>query len=106
MEKKTDSPINQSSSENVAASDQIESKITTPLDEREAASASNDTDQEKTASCIRLSSCVTTDNRSGQTDSLAGTSSKMNLGCKYFHLLFLNEPVVLFWEQFMDSNLC
>lgn len=105
MEKTTDSPINQSS-ENVAASDQIESEITMPPDEREAASASNDTDQEKTASCIRLPSCFTTDDRSGQTESLADTSSKMNLECKYFHLLFLNIPIVLFWEHFMDSDPC
>ena len=35
MEKKTDGPINQSS-KNVAASDQIESEIATPPDEREA----------------------------------------------------------------------
>ena len=94
MEKRTDSPKNQSS-ENVAASDQIESKIATPPDEREAVSASNDTDQEKTARCMRLPSCVTTDDRSGQTESLADTSDKMNVECKYFHLIFLNKPVLL-----------
>jgi hypothetical protein len=105
MDKTTDSRINQSS-ENVAASDQIEAEIATPLDEREAASASNDTDQEKTASCIRLPSCFTTDDRSGQTESLAGTSSKMNVECKYFHLLFLNIPVLLFWGRFMDNDPC
>ena len=105
MEKKTDSPKNQSS-ENIAASDPIESEIATPPDEREAVSASNDTDQEKTASRIRLPSCFTTDDRSGQTESLAGTSSKMNVECKYFHLLFLNVPVLLFWEPFMDSDPC
>jgi hypothetical protein len=105
MEKTTDSPINQSS-ENVAASDQIESEIAMPPDEREAASASNDTDQEKRESCIRLPSCFTTDDRSGQTESLADTSSKMNLECKYFHLLFLNKPVFLFLEHFMDSDPC
>ena len=96
MEKTTDSPKNQSS-EDVAASDQIESEIATPPDERGAASASNDTDQEKTASCFRLPSCFTTDDRSGQSESLAGTSSKMNFECKYFHLLFLNKPALLFW---------
>ena len=106
MEKSTDSPNNQSSSENVAASDQIESEITTPPDEREAASASNDTDQEKTASCMRLPSCFTTDDRSGQTASLADTSGKMNVECKYFHLIFLNEPVLLFWGHFIDSDPC
>ena len=105
MEKKTDSPINQSS-ENVTASDQIESQIATPPDEREAASTSNDTDQEKTASCIRSPSCFTTDDRSGQTESLADTSGKMNVECKYFYLLFLNKPVFLFLEHFMDSDLC
>ena len=87
MEKKTDGPFHQSS-ENVAASDQIESEIATPSDEREAASASNDTDQEKTASCIRLPSCFTTDDRSGQTESLVDTSGKMNVECKYFSYTF------------------
>ena len=105
MDKRTDSPINQPS-ENVAANDQIESEIATPLDEQEAASSSNDTDQVKTTSCTRLPSCFTTDDRSGQTESLAGTPSKMNLECKYFHLLFLNIPVLLFWEPFMDSDPC
>ena len=105
MEKTTDGPFHQSS-ENVAASDQIESEIATPPDEREAASASNDTDLEKTASCIRLPSCFTTDVRSDQTESLADTSGKMNVECKYFHLLFLNKPVFLFLEHFMDSDLC
>jgi hypothetical protein len=80
MEKTTDSPINQSS-KNVAASDEIESDIATTPDDREAASASNDTDQEKIASCIRSPSCFTTDDRSGQSESLAGTSSKMNFEC-------------------------
>ena len=51
MEKTTDSSINQSS-KNVAASDEIKSDIATTPDDREAASASNDTDQEKIASCI------------------------------------------------------
>ena len=105
MEKTTDSPINQSS-QNVAASDQIESEIPTPPDAREAASASNDTDLEKTASCIRLPSCFTTDDRSRQTETLAGTSGKMNVECKYFHLLFLNIPVLLFWGRFLDSDPC
>ena len=105
MEKKTVVPINQSS-ENVAVSDQIESEIATPPGEREAASASNDTDQEKLASCIRLSSCVTTDDCSSQTESLTGTSSKMSLECKYFHLLFLNQPVLLFREHFIASDPC
>ena len=105
MDKTTDSRINQSS-ENVAASDQIEAEIATPLDEREAASASNDTDQEKTASCTRLPSCFTTDDRSGQTESLADTSGKMNVECKYFHLLFLNKPAFLFLGHLMDSDLC
>ena len=94
MDKRTDSPINQSL-ENIDTSDQIESEVATPPDEREAASASNDTDQEKTASCIRLPSAFTTDDRSGQTESLADTSGKMNVECKYFHLIFLNKPVLL-----------
>ena len=105
MEKKTDGPFHESS-ENVAASDQIESEIATPSDEREAASASNDTDQGKTASCIRLPSCFTTDDRSDQTECLAGTTGKMNVECKYFHLLFLNIPVLLFSGHFMDSHPC
>ena len=100
-----DSPINKSS-ENVPASDQIESENATPPDEREAASASNDTDQEKTARCISLPSCFTTDDRSGQTETLADTSSKMNLECKHFHLLFLIIRVLLFWGRFLDSDPC
>ena len=94
MDKTTDSRINQSS-ENVAASDQIEAEIATPQDGCEAASASNGTDQEITASCMRLPSCFTTDDRPGQTASLADTSGKMNVECKYFHLIFLNKPVLL-----------
>ena len=105
MEKTTESPKNQSS-ENVAASDQIESEIVVPPDERGAASASNDTDQKKTASCIRSPSCFTTDDRSGQTETLADTSSKMNLECKHFHLLFLIIRVLLFWGRFLDSDPC
>ena len=105
MEKTTDSPNNQSS-QNVAASDQIESEIAVPPDERGAASASNDTDQEKTARCIRSPSCFTTDDRSRQTETLAGTSSKMTVECKYFHLFFLNIPDLLFWGRFLDSDPC
>lgn len=105
MEKTTDSPKNQSS-ENVAASDQIESEIAVPPDEREAASASNYTDQENTASCFGSPSCFTTDDRSGQTETLTDTSSKMNLECKHFHLLFLKIPVLLYLGRFMDSDAC
>ena len=82
MEQKTDSPRSQSS-ENVAASDQIISGIAAPPVERETSSASNDADQEKSTSCIRLSSCFTTDDRSDQNESLAGTSSKVHNECKY-----------------------
>ena len=93
MEKTTDSPKNQSS-ENVAASDQIESEIATPPDEREAASGSNDAHQGKTKECTTLPSCFTMDDRSGQTQSLAGTSSKVHNECKYSYLFHLKKRVL------------
>ena len=84
MEKKTDSPMNQSS-KNVAASEQIKSDIATPPDEQEAVSASNDTDQEKAASCIRLPSCFATDDRFSHTESLTNRSNETPNEYKYFH---------------------
>lgn len=93
MEKKTEAPMNRSS-QDISTSDQIICGIATPSDEREAASGSNGTDQEKTASCIRLPAWFTTDDRSGQTKSLASTSSKMNLECKYFDLFYLSKLVL------------
>ena len=105
MDEKMDGSTNESSQDG-STNDQIISGIAAPPVERETVSASNDTDQEKSTSCIRLSSCFTTDDRSDQNESLAGTSSKMKLECKYFDLFYLKKLVLLFSEQFMSSNPC
>ena len=86
------------SSQDGSATDQVISEIGAVPCEREALSGCNDADQEKTKECITSLSCFTMDDRSSQTDPLAGTSSKVHNECKFSYLFYLKN------ESFDSGN--